>query len=103
MDIDTEDVSSVDTPPIGYRNSKEDQSFVSKTIRFYFAPYDQSRIDRVHPSEVHAQWLRTIQQSAYGDNIKIINNSIRPVMNLDTSPTNHRAFAYAQQFKVYTK
>jgi hypothetical protein len=102
MDIDTEDVSSVDTPPIGYRNSKEDQSFVSKTIRFYFAPYDQNRIDRVHPSEVHAQWLRTIQ-SAYGDNIKIINNSNRPVKTLDTSPTNHRAFAYAQQFKVYTK
>ena len=103
MDINTEDASSVDTPPIGYRNSEEDQSFVSQTIRFYFAPYDQSRIDRIHPSEVHAQWIRTIQ-SAYGDDIKIINNSNRPVKNLDTSPTNHRAFAaYAQQFNVYTK
>ncbi len=74
MDIDTKDVSSVDTPPFGYRNSEEDQSFVSKRIRFYFAPYDHSRIDRIHPSEVHAQWIRIIQ-SAYGDDIKIINNS----------------------------
>ena len=102
MDIDNEDVSSVATPPIGYRNSSEDHAFVSKMIRFYFAPFDQSQINRVHPSDIHSQWIRIIQ-SAFGDDVKIINNANRPVKNLDTSVTANGAFAYAQQFKVHTK
>jgi hypothetical protein len=52
-EIDTDDVSSVATPPIGYRNLSEDQEFVSKTIRFSFAPTDRSRIDSINPLEVH--------------------------------------------------
>ncbi|KAI2494581.1 hypothetical protein MHU86_19951 [Fragilaria crotonensis] len=102
MEIEDEDVSSVATPPIGYRNSPEDHAFVSKTIRFYFAPFDSSQIDRAHPSEIHTQWIRTIQ-AAFGDDVKIINNANRQVKNLDTNSTANRAFAYAQQFKVHTK
>jgi hypothetical protein len=102
MDIDNEDASSVATPPIGYRNSPEDLAFVAKTIRFYFAPFDSSQINRVHPSEIHSQWIRIVQ-AAFGDDVKIINNVNRPVKNLDTSATANRAIAYAQQFKVHTK
>ena len=101
-EIDTDDVSSVATPPIGYRNSSEDQEFVSKTIRFYFAPYDRSRIDRVHPTDVHVQWIRLIQ-AAYGEDVKFINNSNRPVTNLETGANAARAISYAQQFKEHVK
>ena len=102
MEVDADDASSAATPPIGYRNSSEDQTFISKTIRFFFAPFDQSRIDHVHPSEVHTQWIRTIQ-AAFGEDIKIINNFNRPVKNLGPSETINRAFSYAQQFKVHSK
>ena len=101
-EIDTDDLSSVATPPIGYRTSSEDQEFVSKTIRFSFAPSDRSRINSIHPSEVHTQWIKLIH-SAFGDDVKIISNSNRPVTNLDTSPTANRTFSYAQQFKVHTR
>ena len=102
MDVDVEDTSSIATPTIGYRNSPEDHSSVSKTIRFYFAPYDRSDINRIHPTEVHSQWIRLIQ-TAFGDDIKIINNANRPVTNLDTSKNATRAFSYAQQFKEHVK
>jgi hypothetical protein len=102
MEVDADDASSVATPPIGYRNSSEDQTFISKTIRFYFAPFDQSRIDRIHPSDVHTQWIRTVQ-AAFGEDVKIINNSNRPVTHLGPSEITNRAFSYAQQFKVHAK
>jgi hypothetical protein len=95
MEVDVDDISSIATPTIGYRNTSEDQTFVSKTIRFYFAPHERSEINRIHPIDVHTQWIRLIQK-AYGDNIKIINNSNRPVTNLDTSKNASRAFLYAQ-------
>ena len=98
MEIDTDDVSSVATPPIGYRNSSEDQEFLSKTICFYFTPYDRSSINRVHPTDVHVQWIRLIQ-GAFGDDVKFINNSNRPVKNLETGANATRAISYAQQFK----
>jgi hypothetical protein len=98
MDTDVEDASSVATPPIGYRNSSEDQTFVSKTIRFYFAPRDRSKINCVKPSEVHSQWIRIIQ-TAFGTDVKFINNSNRPVTNLETGSSASRSFSYAQQFK----
>ncbi len=101
-EIDTDDASSVATPPIGYRNSPEDHAFISKTIRLHFAPSDQSRIDRTHPSEIHTEWIRIIK-TAFGDDVKIINNANRPVTNLNTSTSAPRAIAYAQQFKVHTK
>ncbi len=80
---------------IGYRNSSEDHSFVSKTIRFYFAPYNRSDIDHIHPTEVHTQWICLIQ-APFGEDIKIINNSNSPVTNLDTSKNSTRASSYAQ-------
>ena len=102
MDTDVEDASSVATPPIGYRNSSEDQTFVSKTIRFYFAPRDRSKINCVKPSEVHSQWIRIIQ-TAFGADVKFINNSNRPVTNLETGSSASRSFSYAQQFKEHSK
>jgi hypothetical protein len=86
MDIDNEDVSSVATPPIGYRNSPDNHTFVSRTICFYFASFDQSQINRVYSSEVHSQWIRSIQ-SAFGDDVKIIKNANRPNKNLDSRIT----------------
>jgi len=102
MEVDSDEASSVATPPIGYRNSSEDPGFVSKTIRFYFAPSDHSKIDKSNPMEVHTQWIKCIQ-AAYGEDVRIINNSNRPVTNLDTMATANRAVSYAQQFKVHTK
>ena len=57
---DVEDDLSVATPPVGHRNPDSDHEFMSKTIRFYFAPADRTRIDSIAPSEVHLKWLRTI-------------------------------------------
>jgi hypothetical protein len=98
-EVDIDDASSVATPPIGYRNSSEDPAFVSKTVRFYFASSDHSKINRSNPMEVHTQWIRRIQ-AAYGEDVRIINNSNRPVTNLDTTVLANRAVAYAQQFEV---
>jgi hypothetical protein len=102
MEVDTDKTSSVATPTIGHRNLSKDQTFISKTIRFYFAPYDRSNINRTHPTEVHTQWIRLIG-TAFGNEIKIINNSNRPVTNLDTSKNATRASLYAQQFKENMK
>ena len=71
-------------------------------IRFFFAPYDRSRIDRVHPTDIHVQWIRLIQV-AFGDDVKFINNSDRPVKNLETGANATRAISYAQQFKEHVK
>jgi hypothetical protein len=94
MEVDADKVSSVATPTISH-------SF-SKTIRFYSAPYDRRDINLTHPTEVHTQWIRLIQ-TAFGNDIKIINNSNRPVTNLDTSKNGTRAASYAQQFKEHVK
>ena len=102
MEVDTEDASSIATPPMGFRNSPEDQTFVSKTIRFFFAPQDSTSINRINPTDVHIQWIRLIQ-TAFGADIKIISNSNRPVTNLDTGTNATKAFSYAQQFKEHTK
>jgi hypothetical protein len=70
---DVEDDLSTATPPVGYRNPDNDHDFVTKTIRFYFAPADRSRLDSIAPAEVHSKWLRIIS-SAFGSDVKVINN-----------------------------
>jgi hypothetical protein len=95
IEVDADKASSVATPTIGHRNSSKDQTFVSKTIHFYFAPSDRGDINCTHPTEVHTQWIHLIQTAFFGDDIKIINNSSRPVTNLDTSKNATRAASYA--------
>jgi hypothetical protein len=55
-------------------------------ICFFFAPHDSSSINRFHPNDVHTQWILLIQ-TAYGADIKIINNSNSSVTYLDTGTT----------------
>jgi hypothetical protein len=55
IEVDAEDALSIATPPIGYCNLPEDQTFVSKMICFFFAPHDSSSINRFHPNDVHTQ------------------------------------------------
>jgi hypothetical protein len=71
--LDVEDDLSIATPPAGYRNNDDDHAFVSKTIRFNFAPVDHTRLDSIDPVDLHTQWLRqterrTIYRSARSPN-----------------------------------
>ena len=99
---DVEDDLSVATPPVGHRNPDSDHEFISKTIRFYFAPADGTRIDSIAPSEVHLKWLRTIS-TTFGTDVKFINNNNKPVLNIDTNPTAVKGTSYNHQFKVHQK
>jgi hypothetical protein len=101
-DVDYDDASSIATPTTGHRQSTEDLTLVSKTIRFFFAPYDRSRIDRLHPSDAHTKWIRLIQ-AAFGEDVQIISNLNRPVTNIEATSASHRAFSHAQQFKAHEK
>ncbi|KAI2499826.1 hypothetical protein MHU86_14643 [Fragilaria crotonensis] len=97
-----EDDLSTATPPIGHRNSADDHEFVSKTIRFFFAPGDSTRIDRIDPTEVHTTWMRHVQ-SAFGDDVKIINNNNRQVQTIDLNAQAHKPTSYPSQFKMHVK
>ena len=97
-----EDNLSTSTPPISHRYVDDDHEFVSKTIRFVFAPADYTRIDSTDPSDIHTQWIKSIQ-SAFGDNIKFLNNHNRLVTNIDTAANTHKAYSHSSQFKLYTK
>ena len=63
--VDNEDASSVATPVASFNNVSAGNAVISKTIRFYFAPTDLHRTDRMSPSEVHTEWIRIVQ-SAFG-------------------------------------
>ena len=99
---DVEDDLSIATPPIGYRNSDDDHDFVSKTIRFYFAPEDRTRLDSITPSEVHTQWLRIVS-TTFGPDVKIINNNNKPVTNVDPNENAPKDKAHKHQFKQHHK
>ena len=102
-DVDNDDVSSVATPVAGFNKDSEDNVHISKTIRFYFAATHQYCIDRTQPSEVHSEWIRLIQ-SAFGTDVKIINNSNRKVTRIDNTSSSHRAsYSHAQQFQIHSK
>ena len=100
--LDVEDDLSIATPPIGYRNSDGDHEFVSKTIRFYFAPEDRTRLDSITPSEIHSQWLRIIS-TTFGPNVKIINNNNKPVLKVDPNANASKETAHSHQFKQHQK
>ena len=104
MDVDDEDALAVATPVAGFNNDSEEKNvFISKTIRFYFAAMDQHRIDCTSLSEVHSEWI-CIVQSAFGTNLKIINNSNSTVTRIDnTSSKQHGAFSHAQHFQIHSK
>jgi hypothetical protein len=97
-----EDDLSTSTQPISHRYVDDDHEFVSKTIRFVFAPADYTRIDSTDPSDIHTQWIKSIQ-SAVGDDIKFFNNHNRLVTNIDTAANTHKANSHSSQFKLYTK
>jgi hypothetical protein len=100
---EVEDDLSTATPPMGYKNSDSDHAFVSKTIRFYFAPADRTRLDSIAPSEVHTKWLRIIL-TAFGAHVKIINNHNKPVISIDnTLKSSSNDKTYEHQFKVHQK
>ena len=99
---DMDDDLSIATPPIGYRNSNIDHEFVSKTVRFYFAPSDRTRLDSIAPADVHIQWMRCIS-SAFGDDVKIINNHNKPVLGIDASVTAANGTLYKNQFQLHQK
>jgi hypothetical protein len=100
--LETADDLSTATPPAGYRNADGDHEFVSKTIRFYFAPADRTRIDRITPSDVHTQWLRIIA-STFGNDVKIINNRNKPVVQVDTNATSDKSTSHGHQFTLHQK
>jgi hypothetical protein len=101
---DVEDELSTATPPVGYRNPDNDYEFVSKTIRFNFAPTDRTRIDSIDPASVHIQWLRIIA-STFGNDVKVINNYNKPVSSVQTNTetTNTTRFKHEQQFNIHQK
>ena len=99
---DMDDDLSIATPPIGYRNSNIDHEFVSKTVRFYFAPSDRTRLDSIAPADIHIQWMRYIS-SAFGDDVKIINNHNKPVLGIDASVTAATGTSYKNQFQMHQK
>ena len=100
--LDVEDDLSTVTPPIGHRNFEDDNEFVSKTIRFNFAPDDRTRIDSVDPAEVHTQWMRIVS-SAFGSDIKIINNNNKPVLQISKNATSTKRSSHDHQFKIHQK
>jgi hypothetical protein len=97
-----EDDLSIATPPVGCRNSDNDHELLSKTIRFNFAPVDRTRIDSVDPSAVHIQWLRIIA-SAFGNDVKIINNYNKIVSNITNQTQTTKGTSHEQQFKIHQK
>ena len=99
---DVEDDLSTATPPVGHRNQDSDHAFMSKTIRFYFAPADRTRLDSMTPSEVHIKWMRIIS-STFGADVKIINNNNKPVLNIDMNATAAKGTSHEHQFKVHQK
>ena len=99
---DVEDDLSTATPPVGHRNQDSDHAFMSKTIPFYFAPADRTRLDSMTPSEVHIKWMR-ILSSTFGADVKIINNNNKPVLNIDMNATAAKGTSHEHQFKVHQK
>ena len=101
---DVEDDFSTATPPVGYRNPDNDYEFVSKTIRFNFAPTDRTRIDSIDPASVHIQWLRIIA-STFGNDVKVINNYNKPVssIQINTQTTKATSLKHEQQFNIHQK
>jgi hypothetical protein len=97
-----EDDLSTSTPPISHRNSDDDHELVSKTIRFFFAPADYTRIDTTHPTVIHTQWIKNIQ-SAFGDDVKFLNNHNRPVQNIDMKANKHNINSHSYQFQLHAK
>ena len=100
--FEVEDDLSTSTPPSGHRNCEEDHEFVSKTIRFYFAPTDRTRLDSTSPADVHTKWLRMIT-STFGTEVKIINNNNKQVLHIDTNSKAAKGTSHGDQFKVHEK
>ena len=100
--FEAEDDLSTSTPPSGHRNCEEDHEFVSKTIRFYFAPTDRTRLDSTSPADVHTKWLRMIT-STFGTEVKIINNNNKQVLHIDTNSKAAKGTSHGDQFKVHEK
>ena len=68
-----------------------------------FSPVDRTRLDSIAPSEVHTKWLRIIS-TAFGADVKIINNHNKPVISIDnTLKSSSNDKTYEHQFKVHQK
>jgi hypothetical protein len=100
--FDVEDNLSTATTPVGYRNCNSDHEFVSKPIRFNFAPADRNRIDSINPVNVYTRWLRIIA-STFGSDVKIINNNNKPVLHINTKATTNKSILHEHHFKLHQK
>ena len=77
----TDDDAS-DITPTDIRNTKRnEQVFVEKTFKFMFSPKERSD-DPVHPSIVHIQWIREVQD-ALGNDIEVFDNKGKKLPKID--------------------
>jgi hypothetical protein len=76
------DDAASDITPTDTRNAKTNgRTTVEKTIKFRFLPKNRSS-DAVHPSLVHSQWIREVQE-ALGGEIEIFDNKGKALPKVD--------------------